>query len=147
MHSLHNDACLTALLHASIAPISAVNGGWAEWSSWTDCSAPCGFAFQSRHRLCNKPKPVARGEPCYGLAYMTSICRTDFCKGIYLPAILRCSAFFFEILQQRTPEQYIICFYEFLLKLKNHFLAMLFLANFLALTPCFRLGEEGGRGG
>uniref|UniRef100_A0A0M3IND8 Hemicentin-1 n=1 Tax=Ascaris lumbricoides TaxID=6252 RepID=A0A0M3IND8_ASCLU len=61
--------------------LKSVNGGWAEWSSWTDCSAPCGFAFQSRHRLCNKPKPVARGEPCYGLAYMTSICRTDFCKG------------------------------------------------------------------
>ncbi|VDK47676.1 unnamed protein product [Anisakis simplex] len=57
------------------------NGAWGEWSSWSDCSATCGFAFQSRHRFCDNPRPLAKGKPCFGLAYMTSLCKTDFCKG------------------------------------------------------------------
>ncbi|KAK0403268.1 hypothetical protein QR680_016824 [Steinernema hermaphroditum] len=56
------------------------NGEWGVWSSWSQCSAACGFAFQSRHRFCDSPAPSGDGDACFGLAYMTSICRTDACE-------------------------------------------------------------------
>ncbi|XP_022252033.1 coadhesin-like, partial [Limulus polyphemus] len=33
------------------------DGGWSEWSNWTECTALCGKGNQVRLRLCNNSKP------------------------------------------------------------------------------------------
>ncbi|XP_050076672.1 netrin receptor unc-5-like isoform X1 [Anopheles maculipalpis] len=44
-----------------------VDGGWSQWSSWTDCKCP-GHAKQGqkRTRVCNSPVPINNGAPCKG---------------------------------------------------------------------------------
>uniref|UniRef100_A0A914CKR9 Peptidase M12B domain-containing protein n=1 Tax=Acrobeloides nanus TaxID=290746 RepID=A0A914CKR9_9BILA len=59
---------------------SAVDGYWSKWTEWSDCSSPCGFSFKSRHRFCDSPAPQSYGQECFGLAYMTSICRVEKCS-------------------------------------------------------------------
>ena len=34
---------------------SLIDGGWAEWSHWTECSRSCGTGVQTRRRRCNDP--------------------------------------------------------------------------------------------
>jgi len=41
-----------------------VNGGFTEWSTWTQCSANCGKGTSSRIRTCTAPKQRCGGTPC-----------------------------------------------------------------------------------
>ncbi|XP_066014754.1 coadhesin isoform X2 [Pocillopora verrucosa] len=41
-----------------------VDGGFSEWSNWTNCSVPCGTGFQLRHRNCSSPPPAHEGQGC-----------------------------------------------------------------------------------
>ena len=41
-----------------------VNGGWGEWSRWSECSVTCGPGMRSRERKCDSPKPKHNGTPC-----------------------------------------------------------------------------------
>ena len=41
-----------------------VNGGWGEWSSWTDCSLSCDGGAQGRSRVCDNPAPEFDGDDC-----------------------------------------------------------------------------------
>uniref|UniRef100_A0A7E4ZV76 Hemicentin-1 n=1 Tax=Panagrellus redivivus TaxID=6233 RepID=A0A7E4ZV76_PANRE len=55
------------------------NGAWAPWTSWSECSATCGRAFRHRSRTCSAPTPAGNGTTCVGLAYVTSVCKTEPC--------------------------------------------------------------------
>ncbi|VDD95443.1 unnamed protein product [Enterobius vermicularis] len=67
-------------MHCCTSTFTAVDGDWSEWTKWSDCSAKCGFSFQTRHRFCNNPAPAGRGASCFGLATMSLLCPTKPCK-------------------------------------------------------------------
>ena len=66
---------------------SGVDGGWSDWSSWTECSETCGAGTNSRSRTCTKPKPSGSGKPCSGKSSETASCEITKCavsrNGIY----------------------------------------------------------------
>uniref|UniRef100_A0A8C8IE07 SCO-spondin n=1 Tax=Oncorhynchus tshawytscha TaxID=74940 RepID=A0A8C8IE07_ONCTS len=55
------------------------NGGWGEWSNWTDCTKSCGGGVQSRRRDCDSPSPEGEGDYCEGLGTEVISCNTDHC--------------------------------------------------------------------
>ena len=63
--------------------ITTVNGGWSEWSSWSDCSNKCGRGIKRRIRTCTHPEPVNGGDACQGNAMQKTECSL-FCPRKYL---------------------------------------------------------------
>ncbi|XP_050060956.1 uncharacterized protein LOC114129897 isoform X2 [Aphis gossypii] len=43
-----------------------VKGGWSKWSSWSKCTATCGFGMQYRLRYCDHPCPSRTSLNCSG---------------------------------------------------------------------------------
>jgi hypothetical protein len=43
-----------------------VNGGWADWASWSACPVTCGRGLQYRYRTCTNPTPNYGGFGCTG---------------------------------------------------------------------------------
>ncbi|CAH3183147.1 unnamed protein product, partial [Porites lobata] len=43
------------------------NGGYSQWSSWSQCSSSCGIGEHSRTRTCTNPPPGPGGADCSGL--------------------------------------------------------------------------------
>ncbi|KAJ8037143.1 Coadhesin [Holothuria leucospilota] len=43
-----------------------VDGGWEEWSPWSECSSRCGEGRAFRRRRCNQPEPGNGGASCEG---------------------------------------------------------------------------------
>ena len=41
-----------------------VDGGFTQWSKWTECSSSCGEGVQKRNRNCTNPKPNFLGRHC-----------------------------------------------------------------------------------
>jgi len=58
-----------------------VNGGWSEWSYYSDCSATCGGGDKHRTRTCTNPAPSYGGDDCYGNEKEIVKCNTHDCKG------------------------------------------------------------------
>lgn len=54
-----------------------VDGGWSDWSSWTDCSVTCGNGTMSRARNCDNPAPIAGGRHCKGLSEDVKSCNAS----------------------------------------------------------------------
>ena len=44
--------------------ICSADGGWSDWTSWTDCIQSTNL--QTRRRTCNNPSPACGGKPCSG---------------------------------------------------------------------------------
>ena len=42
-----------------------IEGGYTEWSVWTNCSKECGEGVQTRYRSCANPPPGKYGKDCY----------------------------------------------------------------------------------
>lgn len=45
----------------------SVDGGYTEWSEWTECSVSCGDGTKSRSRSCTDPEPTFGGIDCSNL--------------------------------------------------------------------------------
>ena len=43
-----------------------VDGGWTEWTDFSQCTKSCGFGSQIRSRTCTNPEPKHDGKPCFG---------------------------------------------------------------------------------
>ncbi|CAJ0583415.1 unnamed protein product, partial [Mesorhabditis spiculigera] len=57
---------------------TAINGGWSDWSSWSECSRDCdGTGHQIRNRMCSKPLPVNRGSYCTGYSFDQKSCTAE----------------------------------------------------------------------
>ncbi|XP_029005418.1 SCO-spondin [Betta splendens] len=55
------------------------DGGWSQWSSWTQCTKSCGGGVQSRRRECDSPSPEWEGAYCEGLGFQVMSCNTNHC--------------------------------------------------------------------
>ncbi|XP_054871824.1 hemicentin-1-like [Amphiprion ocellaris] len=58
-----------------------VDGNWASWQPWGECSASCGGGERTHVRLCNSPSPSNGGRPCPGDSTQLSRCNTQACPG------------------------------------------------------------------
>lgn len=59
--------------------LCAVDGGYGEWSDWTECSASCGGGYQTRTRLCDSPAPDHGGNDCEGASTDCQLCGMEMC--------------------------------------------------------------------
>uniref|UniRef100_A0A7M5XCK1 SUEL-type lectin domain-containing protein n=1 Tax=Clytia hemisphaerica TaxID=252671 RepID=A0A7M5XCK1_9CNID len=62
-HCMGGESSEYAYSFPSAAP-PAIDGGFGNWSEWTQCSASCGDSFQERERSCNNPVPKNGGADC-----------------------------------------------------------------------------------
>ncbi|XP_078667263.1 uncharacterized protein LOC144909086 [Branchiostoma floridae x Branchiostoma belcheri] len=53
-----------------------VDGGWSDWSPWSNCSVTCGNGTETRNRTCTNPAPANGGADCDGPAQETQACDT-----------------------------------------------------------------------
>ncbi|XP_078379474.1 A disintegrin and metalloproteinase with thrombospondin motifs 6-like [Oculina patagonica] len=73
-----NRWCIKGKCEHSGIPINAIDGGWSEWSSYTNCTHKCGGGVQHKKRHCNNPKPF-HGKPCHGRSREYRICNPQDC--------------------------------------------------------------------
>ena len=57
----------------------SVDGGWTDYSAWSDCTKTCGTGTQTRTRTCTNPAPQHGGADCTGDAEETQNCNTHPC--------------------------------------------------------------------
>ncbi|XP_060526529.1 A disintegrin and metalloproteinase with thrombospondin motifs 7 isoform X2 [Cylas formicarius] len=60
-------------------PPTAIDGGWGEWSAWSECSRTCGSGVSIMQRECDHPSPSGGGKFCVGERKRYKICNTDPC--------------------------------------------------------------------
>jgi len=79
-----------------------VDGGWGEWSAWSECKTSCGAVAasdealndsqQTRSRQCDQPRPTNGGQDCVGPPTESIPCPSTPCPGI-LPSSSLSSSF------------------------------------------------------
>lgn len=58
---------------------AVVDGGWAAWGPWGECSRTCGGGVQFSHRECKDPEPQNGGRYCLGRRTKYQSCHTEEC--------------------------------------------------------------------
>ncbi|CAH3177156.1 unnamed protein product [Porites evermanni] len=71
-------------LDTIIESVCNIDGGFTEWSEWSECSATCGGGTHQRSRTCTNPPPKNDGKPCseqvnLGPPKETENCNTQDC--------------------------------------------------------------------
>ncbi|XP_065156634.1 A disintegrin and metalloproteinase with thrombospondin motifs 12-like [Atheta coriaria] len=61
-------------------PPIAIDGGWGEWSPWSDCSRTCDAGVSIMERECDHPRPSGGGRFCVGERRRYKICNSDPCR-------------------------------------------------------------------
>lgn len=61
------------------SPPKAVDGGWGNWTQWSECSRSCGSGISIQSRVCDNPLPAHGGSFCIGKRTMYKTCNTDPC--------------------------------------------------------------------
>lgn len=76
----------------------AIDGGWSNWTVWSDCSRTCGSGVAFQERYCNNPAPSHGGRYCVGDHRRHKICSTEVtalqyrlehCKSMHLCVAMR----------------------------------------------------------
>lgn len=60
-------------------PANGIDGGWSEYSEWSECDVSCGVGTQTRTRKCNNPEPKYGGKDCVGSDRETRKCEKEKC--------------------------------------------------------------------
>lgn len=58
-----------------------VDGGWGNWSDYSECSRSCDAGVSVQTRLCDNPPPAHGGSFCTGERTRYKICNIDPCPG------------------------------------------------------------------
>ena len=60
-----------------------MNGGYGDWSEYTECDKTCGEGTMIRERACNTPLPAGAGKDCeeLGPSSETKSCKLRECPG------------------------------------------------------------------
>lgn len=56
-----------------------VDGGWGNWTDWSECSRTCGSGISIQARVCDNPPPANGGTFCTGKRTRYKTCNTDPC--------------------------------------------------------------------
>ncbi|XP_012557208.2 uncharacterized protein LOC100201718 isoform X1 [Hydra vulgaris] len=58
-----------------------IDGGYSQWSGWSECSQTCGEGLQTNMRYCNQPIPMNGGRSCdhRGPDHKIRICMNPYC--------------------------------------------------------------------
>lgn len=67
--------------HSKSCVFFPVNGGWSQWSPWSQCSLECDSGVKTRERFCNSPTPQHGGSSCTGPHIQTRDCNSHPCSG------------------------------------------------------------------
>ena len=67
---------LCNMLYLSVS----VDGGYAPWGAWGECSQTCGNGTKSRTRECTNPPPMNKGKWCTGSDEDVSPCHIQACS-------------------------------------------------------------------
>lgn len=62
--------------------IALVDGGYGEWSGWSECTKTCGKAYKQRERKCDSPTPSNGGKQCGVGGTQVKVCPQKLCPGI-----------------------------------------------------------------
>ena len=65
---------------AELQDPNPIDGGWTEWTVWSQC-ARCG-GLKARTRTCTNPAPAFGGLDCEGANTITQFC-PNYCPGEY----------------------------------------------------------------
>ncbi|XP_048584010.1 A disintegrin and metalloproteinase with thrombospondin motifs 12 isoform X2 [Nematostella vectensis] len=57
----------------------SVDGGWGQWSNWSECSRSCGGGVSSSERHCDNPRPMNNGKYCIGKWRKYRLCNVKEC--------------------------------------------------------------------
>lgn len=76
-----------------------IDGGFAEWSGWSQCTRSCGAGIKTRNRTCDKPIPRHGGKPCDGHFIDYLNCNIHLCPidggftewGLWSPCTVSCA--------------------------------------------------------
>ena len=68
----------------NVKQIFLVDGNWAEWTTWDECSKSCGSGVQRRIRTCSNPASAGDGKSCVGQPSEERDCNTNECPSTYL---------------------------------------------------------------
>nr|XP_058952512.1 coadhesin-like [Pocillopora verrucosa]XP_058952513.1 coadhesin-like [Pocillopora verrucosa]XP_058952514.1 coadhesin-like [Pocillopora verrucosa]XP_058952515.1 coadhesin-like [Pocillopora verrucosa]XP_058952516.1 coadhesin-like [Pocillopora verrucosa] len=67
-----------------------IDGGYTEWSEWSECTATCGGGSRSHSRTCTNPSPKNKGKTCIeqdlGPNMESEECNTQDCRPTPLPS-------------------------------------------------------------
>ena len=68
------------MLNSSICNF-IVNGGYSDWTEFSECTVPCGGGIQERTRNCSNPEPANGGKDCKELGpdKESQKCNTEAC--------------------------------------------------------------------
>ena len=64
---------------ASSRPSLQVDGGWAKWAPYGQCSRTCGGGVQLARRECSDPVPANGGSYCEGIRVKYRSCNLEPC--------------------------------------------------------------------
>lgn len=58
---------------------SPVDGGWGNWSEYSECTRTCGAGVSVQKRYCDHPQPAHGGSFCVGERMRYKICNIEPC--------------------------------------------------------------------
>ena len=70
-----------------------VDGGFSAWQDVSTCTKSCGNGQLDQFRTCSNPSPKFGGRECQGIAFRTTTCNLQECRGASSIGIICCLLF------------------------------------------------------